>query len=47
MLDLVDGYVIPFERKPLKSKILFQLVTIREQQKLMDKKMKEMLKRGG
>ena len=47
MLDLVDGYVIPFERKPLKPKILFQLVTIREQQKLMDKKMKEMLKRGG
>ena len=39
ILDLVDGYLIPFQRKP------FQLVTSREQ-KLMDKEVKEMLRKG-
>ena len=46
ILDLVDGYVIPFQRKPFQSKTPFQLATSREQQKLMDKEVKEMLKKG-
>ena len=46
ILDLVDGYVIPFQRKPFQSKIPFQLATSREQQKLLDKEVKEMLKKG-
>ena len=29
-LDLVDGYVIPFQRKPFQSKIPFQLAKSRE-----------------
>ena len=41
ILDLVNGYVIPFQ-----SKTPFQLATSREQQKLMDKEVKEMLKKG-
>ena len=40
ILDLVDGYVITLPRKPFQSKIPFQLVTSREQQKLMDKEVK-------
>ena len=36
ILDLVDDYLIPFQ-----SKIPFQFVTSREQQKLMDKEVKE------
>ena len=46
ILDLVDGYVIPFQRKPFQSRTPFQWATSREQQKLMDKKVKEMLKKG-
>ena len=46
ILDLVDGYVIPFQRKPFQSKTPFQLATSREQQRLMDKEVKEMLKKG-
>ena len=42
ILNLVDGCVIPFQRKPFKSKIPFHLVTGREQQKLIDTEMKEM-----
>ena len=42
----LDGYVTPFQRKPFQSKIPFQLVTSREQQKLMDKEVKEMLRNG-
>ena len=30
ILDLVDGYAIPFQRKPSQSKIPFQLATNRE-----------------
>ena len=41
ILDLVNGYVISFQ-----SKTPFQLATSREQQKLMDKEVKEMLKKG-
>ena len=41
ILDLVDDYLIPFQRKPFQSKIPFQFVTSREQQKLMDKEVKE------
>ena len=44
ILDLVDGYVITFQRKPFHSKTPFQLATSREQQKRMDKEVKEMLK---
>ena len=46
ILDLVDGYVIPFQRKPFQSKTPFQLATSREEQKLLDKEVKEMLKKG-
>ena len=46
ILDLVDGYVIPFQRKPFQSKIPFQLATSREQQKLIDTEVKKMLKKG-
>ena len=46
ILDLVDDYLIPFQRKPFQSKIPFQFVTSREQQKLMDKEVKKMLKNG-
>ena len=46
VLDLVDGYVIPFQRKPFQSKILFQLTTSQEQQKLIDTKVREILKKG-
>ena len=46
ILDLVDGYKIPFQRKPFQTKAPFQLVASREQQKLMGKEVKEMLKKG-
>ena len=46
ILDLVRGYVIPFQRKPFQSKIPFQLATSREQQKLLDTEVKERLKEG-
>ena len=45
-MSLVDGYGIPFQRKPFQPKIPFQLITRQEQQKLMDKEVKEMLKKG-
>ena len=45
ILDLADGYVIPFQRKPFQSKSPSQLAKSREQQKLMDKEVKEMLKK--
>ena len=43
---LVDGYVILFQKKPFQSKTPFELATSREPQKLMDKEVKEMLKKG-
>ena len=46
ILDLVESYVIPFQRKPFQSKTLFQLATNPEQQKLMDKEVKEIFKKG-
>ena len=46
ILDLVDGYVIHCQRTPFQSKIPFQLATSREEQKLMDKEVKKMLKKG-
>ena len=44
--DLVDSYVIPFQRKPFQPKIPFKLATSQEQQKLMNKEVKKMLKKG-
>ena len=46
ILNLMDGYSILFQRKPFQSKTPFQLATSREQQKLIDKEVKEMLKKG-
>ena len=36
ILDLVHGYIIPFQRKSFQSKTPFQLAASREQQKLLD-----------
>ena len=46
ILDLADGYVIPFQRKSFQSRTPFQLATSQEQQKLMDKEVSIMLKKG-
>ena len=46
ILDLVEGYVIPFQRKPFQSNTLFQLATSPEQQKLMYKEVKEIFKKS-
>ena len=46
ILDLADGYVIPFQSKSFQSRTPFQLATSQEQQKLMDKEVSIMLKKG-
>ena len=46
ILDLADGYVIPFQGKSFQSRTPFQLATSQEQQKLLDKEVSMMLKKG-
>ena len=46
ILDLADGYVIPFQSKSFQSRTPFQLATSQEQQKLLDKEVSIMLKKG-